>query len=682
MRSTYKLKKACIAGVLCSAMLMTNVVSIYADEVTLGDSNAIDIAQIGQAIQDANSYESLFNNNSSITNEFSSYNYSTGEAVETSKLTNQLGFNEDGSMFYYFNYNSDSQVFTNYISDGIYFSVADSFEDSSDSQPYIFIMPNYVYDIEGSTYDNFISFSYNWVYNENEVLLDFNYSDDGSSYTFDTNIQMVTDEGYELDEFKEYLSEAYGLDYTVDYFTYSTTVDTETNQVTEMNMYYDGNLIETQNTSFNDAYIGISYDDFISGYETAPVNVVTNANLEDETSTTYKVPIGSIFSLGYEVPYYNIYLDKDLTQLSKELSCVVTSDGLNLYLQDSEIDAVTHNEILQTVLDNVTGDMINIDANIDDCQFSFVYDEENSRDLITTFWDTHYYVIDVSDSQDNLLTQIYVSLDATSMIYEDANGIYCTIDFIYYPISGNYATQIFKYCANQLYGDTLNINDYIVTYSDELETVEKNLCYKVDVASNGTSIMSAYIDNSGEYIFIPQGDGSYQTVRVDDMYFQVLNSEDAQDILLENTNTKFTGLPVDLSEYELILSTDENDEVQYQYINDELCYEFSVFAMGATADDDLISMGVLLYVSDTTGNVYKYDAEGDAYVQLEYTLLGDINDNGSVNSADLLILKKYLLGLVDASEVNLDNADVTSDSKVNSADLLMLKKYLLGLVEL
>lgn len=63
------------------------------------------------------------------------------------------------------------------------------------------------------------------------------------------------------------------------------------------------------------------------------------------------------------------------------------------------------------------------------------------------------------------------------------------------------------------------------------------------------------------------------------------------------------------------------------------------------------------------------------------TLLGDINCDGDVKSNDLLLLKKYLLGLDDISEQAFINADVTKDGDVKSNDLLSLKKYLLGLID-
>lgn len=63
------------------------------------------------------------------------------------------------------------------------------------------------------------------------------------------------------------------------------------------------------------------------------------------------------------------------------------------------------------------------------------------------------------------------------------------------------------------------------------------------------------------------------------------------------------------------------------------------------------------------------------------TLLGDVNCDGSVKSNDLLLLKKYLLGLDDLSKQGFKNSDINGDGSVKSNDLLTLKKYLLGLID-
>lgn len=55
---------------------------------------------------------------------------------------------------------------------------------------------------------------------------------------------------------------------------------------------------------------------------------------------------------------------------------------------------------------------------------------------------------------------------------------------------------------------------------------------------------------------------------------------------------------------------------------------------------------------------------------------GDINDDGTINSKDSILLRKFVLG--GNGNVNSEAADVNKDGAINSKDSILLRKYILG----
>lgn len=73
-----------------------------------------------------------------------------------------------------------------------------------------------------------------------------------------------------------------------------------------------------------------------------------------------------------------------------------------------------------------------------------------------------------------------------------------------------------------------------------------------------------------------------------------------------------------------------------------------------------------------TGTTFTYN--GETYTAVVY---GDLNGDGTINSADLLKMRQHLIGTSSLSGAYLEASKLVN-SNINSADLLRLRQYLLG----
>lgn len=96
--------------------------------------------------------------------------------------------------------------------------------------------------------------------------------------------------------------------------------------------------------------------------------------------------------------------------------------------------------------------------------------------------------------------------------------------------------------------------------------------------------------------------------------------------------------------------------------------------LNVTLDDLAVDTQVkLTYNSD--GKLLVLNTNTNTTVKM-----GDLNDDGNINGFDMLLLKKYILGITNAEDINMNNADINKDSSVDLLDLIFMKRYILGLI--
>jgi hypothetical protein len=122
------------------------------------------------------------------------------------------------------------------------------------------------------------------------------------------------------------------------------------------------------------------------------------------------------------------------------------------------------------------------------------------------------------------------------------------------------------------------------------------------------------------------------------------------------------------------------DTVKLSVINDtdlaslELVEKTETTTEVTTTTEETTNTSEITTTSDTEATTTATVIEKDV-------VKGDANDDGSIEANDLLLVKKYVLQMIDSTALNTTNADVNGDKEVNSVDVLQLKKYLLQMID-
>lgn len=79
-----------------------------------------------------------------------------------------------------------------------------------------------------------------------------------------------------------------------------------------------------------------------------------------------------------------------------------------------------------------------------------------------------------------------------------------------------------------------------------------------------------------------------------------------------------------------------------------------------------------------TGSKTKILKDNIIYKEYTNVIIGDINGDGVINSADLLKIRQHLLGINKLNGPYFLSSDINYDNTINSADLLKIRQHLLN----
>ena len=83
----------------------------------------------------------------------------------------------------------------------------------------------------------------------------------------------------------------------------------------------------------------------------------------------------------------------------------------------------------------------------------------------------------------------------------------------------------------------------------------------------------------------------------------------------------------------------------------------------------------------TGDKVVIYNEKGEEYLSRQIIIYGDANCDGKVDTLDLLRVQRYIVGMIEITDIQKIAANSNKDSSLNTVDLLRTQKYIVGLID-
>lgn len=99
-------------------------------------------------------------------------------------------------------------------------------------------------------------------------------------------------------------------------------------------------------------------------------------------------------------------------------------------------------------------------------------------------------------------------------------------------------------------------------------------------------------------------------------------------------------------------------------------------AVNTIVNGQLMSNG---WIKITYNNAVGYISGDFVNEYTDSTVKGDLNGDGKISTADIIVIRRHLLGIEVLSGNNLANADLNGDGKISTADIIVIRRHLLGI---
>ncbi|MDQ2086602.1 dockerin type I repeat-containing protein [Herbivorax sp. ANBcel31] len=252
---------------------------------------------------------------------------------------------------------------------------------------------------------------------------------------------------------------------------------------------------------------------------------------------------------------------------------------------------------------------------------------------------------------------------------------------------------------NIVVDSNLEVNQNIVLNGYNL-TVEKNLILNnqnIDLDSgtltvNGDFYQSGYDSDNPSLLYINEGnlivEGSFEIIDYsilsmnyiddfvqvhDDFYF--VSSVSHKDYLTDGTlelkgdfyydsfylfDTS-TFLPSD--SHKVILNGEDVQNINFNYPDES---SFNILELTKPLE---------------TGYVFSHTPVWNELIEPNASFtLGDLDGNGTIDSTDLALLKRYILNVIDEIPAGSETADLNGDGEIDSTDYTLLQRFVLDMI--